>query len=81
MRDNQIKLEVPNYNSIILAFRCVAHTLQLAVNDALYKKNHRHAFKTLDVVRKVSRKLRTPKNARKLKKLKLKKPILSNETR
>ena len=59
-------------------FRCAAHTLQLAVEDALKKSSLRDV---IDSARCICKKLRNPSVFVLLKKPKLRKPVLDSPTR
>ena len=65
---------------LISALRCGAHTLQLAVYDALLKENN-DSRKLVMKVKSIVKKLRTPKNMKKFRFAKLPCPILNNNTR
>ncbi|XP_064469959.1 uncharacterized protein LOC135384700 [Ornithodoros turicata] len=60
------------------SIRCAAHTLQLAVNDALKEKT---SVEIISKCRKICKKLRTQTLMSLIRKLKLKKPVLDCPTR
>lgn len=71
---NQMEFNIQSYSGIngeIYGIRCGVHTLQLAILDAL--KIHE---KSLAIIRKVVKKLRSTTNIQILKNAKLKTPLL-----